>query len=67
MALGEEIAFEPLQSPDGLVEESPDLRDVARNREDLRAKPVPNGDPDLGGNRRLEIGGGSRKRLDLRA
>jgi S-adenosylmethionine:tRNA ribosyltransferase-isomerase len=65
VTLGKEIAFESLESPDRMVEEAPNLGDVARNREDLRPQAVADGDADVGGDGRLELGGGCREALDL--
>ena len=37
MTLGEQVAFEPLEPPDRLVQEAANLCDVAGDREDLGA------------------------------
>jgi S-adenosylmethionine:tRNA ribosyltransferase-isomerase len=63
--LGEEIPFESLESPNCLVQEPANLRDVARHREHLRAQPVTNCDPDVGRNRRLELGRCGGEGFDL--
>ena len=65
MTLRGELAFEPLQPPYRLVEQATDLGDVPRDGQDLGAEPVLDGDLDLGGDRRLEAGGGCGEALDL--
>jgi S-adenosylmethionine:tRNA ribosyltransferase-isomerase len=65
VTLGEEIALEALEPSDRLVQESADLRDVPGNGENFGAKTVPNGDADVGRDRRLELGRSRRERLDL--
>ena len=67
MSLGEKVSFDPLETPDGLVEQSSHLRDVAGNREHLGAEPVANGDADLNRNRRFETSCHLGKRFDLSA
>ena len=63
--LGEQLALEALEAPDRMVEQASNLRDVSRDRQDLRSQPVANCRSDLGRNDRLELGGRRRKRLDL--
>ena len=55
MALGKQIALEPLEPTDRLVEEAADLGDVARDREHLGSQAIAYGDADLRRNRRLEL------------
>jgi S-adenosylmethionine:tRNA ribosyltransferase-isomerase len=65
MTLGEQVALEPFESADRLVQEAADLRDVARDREHLGSKSVANGGADVRRDRRLELGRGRGERLDL--
>jgi S-adenosylmethionine:tRNA ribosyltransferase-isomerase len=65
MPLGEQIALEPFEPSDRLVQQAADLRDVASDREDLGAKAVADGDADMRGDRGLELGRGGGERLDL--
>lgn len=65
-ALGEQLALEPLETPDRMVEEASDLGDVTADGEHLRAQAVSHGGADLGGDRGLELSGCSGERLDLR-
>ncbi len=65
MALGEQISLQALEPSDRLVQETPDLCDVPRNREDLGAEAVTNGAADVDGNRCFELGRGGGKLLDL--
>ena len=65
MPLGEQIALEPLEPPDRLVQEAADLCDVARDGQDLGAEAVANGDADMRRDRGLELGRGGGERLDL--
>ena len=65
MPLGEELALEPLEPPDRLVEQAADLRDLTRDREDLGAQPVPDGRLDPAGHRGLELGCRRAERGDL--
>jgi len=65
MALCEDIAFETLEAADRLVEEPADLGDVPGNRQDLGPKAVAYRIADLGRDRRLELSGARRERLDL--
>ena len=66
VALGEQVALEPLEAPDCLVEEPADLGDVPRNGEDLRPEAVANGRPDLCRDTCLELGRRGGERFDLR-
>ncbi len=50
VALGEQIPFDPLQSPNRLVEQAADLGNVASHREHLGAETVAHGDTDLNRN-----------------
>jgi S-adenosylmethionine:tRNA ribosyltransferase-isomerase len=63
--LGEQIALEPFEPSDRLIQEAADLRDVAGDREDLDAKAVADGDADMRRDRGLELGRGGGERLDL--
>jgi len=65
MALGEDIAFETLEAADRLVEQPADLGDVPGDRQDLGPKPVAYRLADLDRDRRLELCGARRERLDL--
>jgi S-adenosylmethionine:tRNA ribosyltransferase-isomerase len=65
VTLGEEIAFEPLEPSDCVVEEAADLGDVPRNRKDLRAQAVAHCDADVGRDGGFELGCGGREALDL--
>ena len=65
MTLGEKLSLDPLETADGLVEQSSHLGDMAGDREHLCAKPVADCDADLCGNRRFESGRRFRERLDL--
>jgi S-adenosylmethionine:tRNA ribosyltransferase-isomerase len=67
MALGEQVAFEPLEPPDGLVEQASNLGDVPRDRQYLGAQPIANGAVDASRNRGLELGCSERERLHLNA
>jgi S-adenosylmethionine:tRNA ribosyltransferase-isomerase len=67
LALGEELAFDPLEPADRLVEEAADLRDVARNRKDLRTQAVAHRFADVGRDRRLQLGRRCGESLDLLA
>ena len=67
VAFREKLSFDPLQPPDRLVEEPPNLGDVPRDRQHLRAEPVADGETDLNRDRRLEPCGNLRKGLDLLA
>ena len=67
VALGEEIALDPLESADRLVQQAADLGDVARDGKDLRSHAVAHRCTDVLGKRRLELRGGGRQRLDLAA
>ena len=65
--LGEEVALEAFEPPDGLVQQTSDLGDMARDGQHLRAQPIANGAPDMGRNRCLELGSRRGERLDLLA
>ncbi len=65
MPLGQKVALEPLESPDRLVQEAPDLGYVAGDGENLGAQTVPNRGADVGRNRGLELGRRRGKCLDL--
>ncbi len=65
MTLCEKLTLDPLQTADGLIQQSSHLGDMAGDGEHLRAKPVADGDADLRGNRRFEPGGSFRECLDL--
>ena len=53
MALGEKLTLDPLETPDGLVEQASHLGDMAGDGEHLGAQPVADCDADLCRNRRL--------------
>lgn len=65
MPLGEKLALESLESPDGLVQQATYLGDVAPDRQDLGSEPVTDCCSDLCRDGRLELGGGDGKRLQL--
>ncbi len=67
MALGRDLALEPLEPANRLVQEAADFGDVARDREDLGAEPVANSGRDLRRDRRLQVGRGAGERLHLGA
>jgi len=67
MPFREQLAFDPLQPTDRLVEQASDLGDVPRDREHLGAEPVADGVADLNRDRRLEAGGNFCKGFDLQA
>ncbi len=67
VALGQQIAFEPLESPDGLIHQPADFGEVPRNGQDLLTQPVVHSVLDLARDRRLELGGSLGEGLDLRA
>ncbi len=56
MSLCQQLALEPFEPPNRLVQQTADLGDVARHGEDLRPKPVANGGSDASRDRRLELG-----------
>ena len=66
-ALGEQFGFDPLQPPDRLVREAPDLRQLPGDRSGFDANPVAHGFADPVGKACLELGRGHRERLDLRS
>ena len=65
MPLGEELALEPLEPSDRLVEEAADLGDVPRDGKDLGAQAVADRIADVHRDRGLELGGRGCERLDL--
>ncbi len=65
--LGEEVALDALEAADQLVHQAADLGEVARDRQDLLAKPVLHGVADACRKVRLEVGGSRGERLDLLA
>ena len=65
--LGEQVSFEPLQPTNGLVEEAPDLGQVAGDGHHLGTKAVVHGRSDPLRERSLELGRRGRERLDLGA
>jgi S-adenosylmethionine:tRNA ribosyltransferase-isomerase len=67
MSLRELVGLEALEATDRLVQEATDLRDVACDREYLRPDRLAYGSFDSSRNRRLELGGGRGKGLDLLA
>jgi S-adenosylmethionine:tRNA ribosyltransferase-isomerase len=67
VTLGEELAFEPLESPDRLVEQAAYLGDVPGDGQYFGPHAVAYGSSHLGGDRGLELGGGGGERLDLSA
>lgn len=67
MALREELALEPFETPDRLVEEPADLRDVPPDGQHLRLEAVADRSADLGRDRGLELGSRDRECLQLLA
>ena len=65
--LGEDVALEPLEPPDHLVEQAADLGQRAPDREHLGAKALVDGGADLLGQRPFELRRGRGERLDLDA
>ena len=65
VSLGEEIALEPLEAANGLVEEAANLGDVPGDRKNLGSHAVANGRADVLRYRDLELGSGDCERLDL--
>ena len=65
VALRQEIALEPLEAADRLVEEPTNLRDVPRDGEHLDPNAVSNGSAHVFRYRHLELCGGDGERLDL--
>jgi hypothetical protein len=67
VALGEDVALEPLEPADHLVEQPADLGEAAPDRDDFGAEALVHGRADLLGQGALELGGGCGERLDLDA
>ena len=67
VALGEQVALETLQPADHLVQEAPDLRDVAADREHLGAHAVLYRVADASRQRCLELGRRLREAFELLA
>jgi S-adenosylmethionine:tRNA ribosyltransferase-isomerase len=65
VALREEVALEPLEPTDRLVQQASDLRDVTCDGEDFRAQPVPHGGADVRRNGRFELRRGRGEPFDL--
>ncbi len=65
MPLGEDVALEPLEPADRLVQQAADLGEVARDREHLGAQAVVDGGADLLRQRSLELRRRLGERLDL--
>ena len=65
MALREQVALEPLEAADRLVQQASDLGDVPRDRKHFDAQTVADSGADLLGQRSLELSGRLRERLDL--
>jgi S-adenosylmethionine:tRNA ribosyltransferase-isomerase len=65
MPLGQQIALEPFEPPDRLVQEAADLCNVASDWEDLGSETVAYGDADMRRDRGLEPGRGGGECLDL--
>ena len=67
VALGEQLGLDPLEPADGLIGEPAYLGELTRDRTGLGADPVADGLADAVRERRLELRGGGRERLDLGA
>ena len=67
VALGEQVALEPLEPADRLVQQAADLGDVPRDREHLGPQAVVHGGADLLRQHALELGRGLGQSLDLGA
>ena len=67
VALCKQVALDPLEPADQLIHEPANLCEVAAHREDLGAQPVLDGVADAARERRLDLGGRGRERLDLLA
>ena len=64
MALGEQVALEPLEPADRLVQQAADLGDVARDGEHLGADALLDRVADPAGERDLELGRRRGERLE---
>jgi len=67
MTFGEEIALEPLKPAHSLIQQTPDLGDVPRHRQDLDAQTVADGRSDSLRQGTFELGCRLGKSLDLRS
>ena len=67
MPLGEEVALDPLEATNRLVQEATNLGDVPCDGEDLGTDAVPYGGTHVLRDRHFELGGGDGQRLDLSA
>ena len=67
MPLGEEVALDPLEAANRLVQEATNLGDVPCDGEDLGTDAVANGGAHVLRDRHFELGGGDGQRLDLSA
>ena len=67
VALGEQVALEPLEPADRLVQQAANLGDVTRDRKHLGPEAVVHGGADLLRQHAFELGRGLGERLDLRA
>jgi S-adenosylmethionine:tRNA ribosyltransferase-isomerase len=65
LPLGEQLAFDALETTQRMVEEAADFRDVPRHWKNLGAEPVANGIADVNRDRRLELCRGGGECLDL--
>jgi S-adenosylmethionine:tRNA ribosyltransferase-isomerase len=65
MTLGEQVAFESLEPPDRLVQETANLCNVAGHREYFDPQAVTNCHAHVGRDRRLELGRGDGEGFDL--
>lgn len=67
MALGEDVLLEPLEPAGDVVEQPPDLGQLATHGQNLAPEPFRDGGVDAIGEAGLELTCGRGKRLDLRA
>ena len=67
VALGEQVAFEPLEAADRLVHQPPHLGEMARDGNHLLTQALLNRTLDLARERGLELGRGLGQSLDLSA
>jgi hypothetical protein len=65
VALGEKVAFDPLEAPNRLVQKAANLGNVPCDRKDLGTDAVAHGGTNMLGDRHLELCGGYGERLDL--